>query len=324
MTGTGGSDRTPDAHVLPPELHDAYRREHAEAALSATTASSQPTLIIIAGQPGAGKSLLAGAALRGFEGEGGAVLVDIDELRTSHPGYAALQQGDDRRAAGRVQDDAGRWGDELLEDARMGRRNIVLDGTLKSPDKAEALCRHFRAQGYRIELRAMATPAEESRLAIYRRYENMKAKGRPGRWVPADVHDPAFNGVSASMRRLDAGGLVDRIEVHGRPDGASTATREIYAGPAGTGRAADAFDEERSRRRTAPEQARQQSEWQAVAELVTARDPHLHEIENCNFMAAYRQREIAPSAPADRGTTMQQRFADAGRSKIKEPPGKAR
>lgn len=262
--------------------HNAIRRIHAEAALSETRESKQPTVIILAGQPGAGKSALSRQAEQRLDKDGGAVVVDVDELRASHRGYRSFQAESGRTAASRVQSDAGRWGDELIQDASDARRNIIVDGTLKSPDKAEQLCEDLKSKGYRVEVHAIAVRKEDSELGVYRRYEHGLETKQP-RWVPEDIRKDSYSGMAQSVERLNRSKAVDHIEVHGRSLDDRDQTRVLYAGPPGKGDPAAALKAERDRPRSKAEQTVYNETRLEVLEKIEARDPELREPENQKF-----------------------------------------
>ena len=112
------------------------------------------------------------------------VLVNVDDYRVRHPNYLDLCLRNDRTAAHRVQHDAAAWADELRDAAIAERRNLVIDGTLKWPHKAEQLCRKLKSAGYRVEVRAMAVDRQTSDAGVYLRYERDKVQSGWGRWVP--------------------------------------------------------------------------------------------------------------------------------------------
>ena len=277
MTGLYASDK------LSEQDHHAMRRIHAEAALSETRESKQPTVIILAGQPGAGKSALSRQAEQRLDKDGGAVVVDVDELRASHRGYRSFQAENGRTAASRVQSDAGRWGDELIQDASDARRNIIIDGTLKSPDKAEQLCEDLTSKGYRVEVHAIAVRKEDSELGVYRRYEHgLETDGR-SRWVPEDIRKDSYTGMAQSVERLNWSEAVDYIEVHGRSLDDRDQTRVLYAGPPSKGDPAAALKAERDLPRCKAEQTVYNETRLEVLEKIEARDPELREPENQKF-----------------------------------------
>lgn len=277
MTAPYASDK------LSEQDHNAMRRIHAETALSETRESKKPTVIILAGQPGAGKSALSRQAEQRLNKDGGAVVVDVDELRASHRGYRSFQAENGRTAASRVQSDAGRWGDELIQDASDARRNIIVDGTLKSPDKAQQLCEDLKSKGYRVDVHAIAVRKEDSELGVYRRYEHgLETNGR-SRWVPEDIRKDSYTGMAQSVERLNSSEAVDHIEVHGRSLDDREQTRVLYAGPPDKGDPAATLRAERDRPRTKAEQTVYNETRLEVLEKIEARDPELREPENQRF-----------------------------------------
>jgi len=202
---------------LSPEQHARIRDQIIDRVLARTAAvhEGRPVAVILAGQPGAGKSGLCTQAREDLR-ERGAVEVDVDALRRYHPQYADFLAQDDLSAAPRTQRNASRWADELRDAAIVGRRNLIIDGTLKNPDNAERLCERLRESGYQVEVRALAVAPENSRLGVYLRYEDAHAKAGAGRWVPERVHDEAVAGMPESLRCIEQHGLADRVQVYHR------------------------------------------------------------------------------------------------------------
>lgn len=276
---------------LTEEEHQKYRQIHKIEYVDTRMAADRPLVIILAGQPGSGKSALKTDAGRSFLNEARPVMVDVDDLRESHPSYVSLKRQDDRTAAGKVQDDAGRWADELVSDARVARRNVVIDGTLKSPDKAEALCRAFKEAGYRVEVRAMAVRHEDSVLGVYQRFEARKEKGENGRWVDLEVHDSAYEGLPSSIDRLNRSDYVDKIEIYGRSPSREKGVQQLYSAPPRSGDPVEVLLTERSRNREPHERKLYLSEAEKVMEQIERRDPDLLEPENREFVRKVRARE---------------------------------
>jgi len=219
--------KTHDANPqLSPQEHAKIRDEIISDMLAESEEShGDQVAVILAGQPGAGKSGLkkqAGAEL-GLSGV--PAIIDVDDLRVRHPRYAEFRDEDDLTAAGKTHHDASLWADELRAAGIAGRRNLIIDGTLKDPDAAEQLCEQLREAGYRVEIRALAVRPEDSRLQVYLRYEQARATTGHGRWVPEEVQDEAVERFPESLRRIEQRGLADRIEVYDEWD-------RIYDNPA--------------------------------------------------------------------------------------------
>lgn len=260
----------------------------------ADIAGERPKVLILAGQPGAGKGGLADQAKEEFREKGGAVAIDVDELRKYHPGFDEATKENDRTAAGRVQADAGAWADELRDEAMERKDNvIIIDATLKSPDKAEDLCRKFKEKGYELEIRAMAVRKEDSVQGVYHRYEKKKAgPGNEQRWVDIEkIHDPAYEGVPESIRRIEESGLADRISVYGR-DAKKGMPSKLYdsekpvEGQVDT--AERAIWRERRRERTEVELARYHEKNEEIFKMISKRKG-LEEKENARFLKDYEE-----------------------------------
>lgn len=251
---------------LSAEEHERIRQDIREDARAGTEHRAQPRAVLLSGQPGAGKTGLRREALRELEGQGGAVVVDADSLRTRHPRHEDHMRADDRTAAERTHPDAAQWADELVIDARDGRRNIVVDGTLKNTDRAEALSRDLRAHGYEVEVRAMAVAKEDAELGVERRYWAAKERADAGRWVPPEVQDAARDGQERTLRRLEREGAVDRISVYRRGNPPERLYENGEAWRGGRDGAAAALAAERERPRSPQELADRAANWRDMEE----------------------------------------------------------
>ena len=132
------------------------------------SAHEKPKAVIIAGQPGAGKSRLVGDTVREMRND--CLVIDTDELRAYHPQYEQFIRSNPRTAAGKVHHDASMWTKELRSEAMGKNINLVIDGTLGNPRNARALVDELAARGYDVEIKALAVRKEESTQGIYLRY----------------------------------------------------------------------------------------------------------------------------------------------------------
>lgn len=196
---------------LPPDQHELIFEGIKQFALSQSQESHHPVVIVLAGQPGAGKSGLASMARSRFLDREGCVLIDADKLRVHHPHYATLLAENDLTAANLTHDDAGRWASRLLRVATAARRNIVVDQTSKDPARVEALLTRMKSVGYRVEFHVLAVPPAISELRIYARYETQRAIVGRGRFTTKDTHDAALAGLPGSVAVVEQKVLADRI-----------------------------------------------------------------------------------------------------------------
>src|SRR4051812_45769197 len=73
--------------------------------------AKKPTLFMLGGQPGAGKTKVRESIQKSDQGKG-ALVVDPDELRTYHPKYGEFVKENSDTAASRVHEDAMAWARE--------------------------------------------------------------------------------------------------------------------------------------------------------------------------------------------------------------------
>jgi predicted ABC-type ATPase len=134
-------------------------------------ASVAPELIIVGGQPGAGKTAATLQAVRDLTRQsGGVVHINGDELRPFHPQYAALVAADRSTAADKTGADVGVWVARAVQEAAAGRFDTVLETTLRQPEVLRATVEQFTAQGFGFELRVVVVDPEASQLGIYERF----------------------------------------------------------------------------------------------------------------------------------------------------------
>lgn len=146
---------------------------HIQKKLNGTSETQAPVAMILAGQPSAGK----GRVERYLKNElnNNAITIDPDVMRGFHPDQERLQKENDKTAANYTHEDASRWSEKLRDVAIENKRNIIIDGTLKSPEKAEALCKMLKENAYRVEIHAIAVNELQSKLGIVYRYEFVKS-----------------------------------------------------------------------------------------------------------------------------------------------------
>lgn len=203
---------------LPTEEHVAIFSDGIEApALSRTTAAQAPRSFFLGGQPGAGKSTVARSIAELF-GADTFVHVDVDRLREMHPAYLpiVMNAATERLAPSAVQRDCSVWADMLRDSAMAGRRNMLVEGTMRSPSQVRESAVMMREAGYVVEARIMAVHAKSSEVSLLQRFEHEKQILGYGREIPVDYHDLAAAGVMDTVRAIEAEKLFDRLVIFNR------------------------------------------------------------------------------------------------------------
>jgi predicted ABC-type ATPase len=112
----------------------------------------KPKLILLGGQPGSGKTRsLVPAAERDLAASGQAMLIDADQLRVNHPGWQDALLEDDVTAAEKIHADARKWVRKACALAIEKRCNVILDGTLASPQSIMQVIEQFHEAGMKLK-----------------------------------------------------------------------------------------------------------------------------------------------------------------------------
>ena len=256
--------------------------------------SGQPVAVIFGGQPGAGKSAAVDAAVRDLEPRGGAVQIIGDDLRGYHPQYARLMELDDKTAAFYTDRDTGQWVEKAIAEAKTQRVNIVIEGTMRDSNKVAETMQSLRAAGYEIDARALAVNERLSEQGIIQRYENQKADRGTGRMTTSQAHQTAYDGMPATLERIERDKLADRVTLYQR--GAEAIyTNELNGGEwANEPQARAALEAERSRPMTLQERRSYAEGFDKLAELLARpeRQASAEEVKNVDELQRRAKREL--------------------------------
>ncbi|MEU6077550.1 zeta toxin family protein [Micromonospora sp. NPDC047074] len=176
------------------------------------TSRDNPTVVFIAGQPGAGKTTVESQVVRQL-GREDAVAVDGDDLFLYHPAYDRLAAEDDQTVRTLLADAADEWWMMLAEYIQEQRFDAVISAPLAGADWAAARFADFHQAGFRVEYVFVAVHEARSLLAILDRYQQEKDTSDVGRFVRPEIHDRAYAAVLATADRLEAEHLVDAVYV---------------------------------------------------------------------------------------------------------------
>jgi predicted kinase len=258
----------------------------------------QPVLVLLGGQPAAGKTRAQDAILAERPG---LVPITGDDLRAYHPDYDRLTVEDPLGMPAATAPVSGGLVRLALDHALAGGYSALLEGTFRDPAMVAATAERFAAAGYRVEVVAIATPPPVSRLGAEQRFLGAAAP-RAARWTPPEAHEAATTRAPATVAALEASPAVTRIQVRSRdhilhdntrlandawPDGPGAAAalqaeqaRQLNPAQASAWLAAYTwvFEAARSRpgylnQRTIPAYRRLQEDAETLITIVAANDP---------------------------------------------------
>lgn len=174
----------------------------------------QPVLVLLGGQPAAGKTRAQHAILAEHVADD---LVEItgDDLREYHPDFRRLATRAPFEMPAATAPVSGGLVKLALDHALERRYSVLLEGTFRDPGMVTGTATRFAEAGYRVEVVAVATPAPVSRLSA-----EMRSLGdgpnEPGRWTPPEAHETALAGSAGVLSALEALPHIARVRVFSR------------------------------------------------------------------------------------------------------------
>ncbi len=179
--------------------------------------ASVPSLILLAGQPGAGRSR-ASRILLAEHGDDLAI-VNGDDLHAFHPRFIEIRPTsapEDREALARAT--AG-WVRDCIRYARENKRSLVLEGTFPDPSVAVGTADRFAAEGFQTRIVVVASRRAESLMSAASLYLRNVQAGLPSRFTSREAHDRGYEATRNLVATVEVETSVDRLTVLGR-DGA--------------------------------------------------------------------------------------------------------
>ena len=173
-----------------------------------------PSLVILGGQPGSGKS----SAIEMIEArfEGNIFALNGDDFKELYPDYAELVKANKEQASHVVQDYSNYVVNHLKQEYSDLRYNLIIEGTMRTSEVPISTIEEFKAKGYQAEAYVVASNYYASRTGCLLRMEMDIADNGYGRSVPIESHDAAYNNIPLTMQKLLDSGQLENITIMSR------------------------------------------------------------------------------------------------------------
>ncbi len=169
-----------------------------------------PTAYIVAGQPGAGKTIMSSVII---EQNNWDIIQSMgDNFRGFHPRYRELMKKYGSYCAYFTMPQADFLSDLTLHKAAEGRYHILQEGSLDHVERTMAMISSLKALGYHIVVMLRACPGKTSWKAIHQLFIQQRLKA-PGlsRIITKEYHDAACLSFLSATKDLIAQNLMDRL-----------------------------------------------------------------------------------------------------------------
>lgn len=173
-----------------------------------------PVVIILGGQPGAGKSELITQA-QTIIGKN-AVTCNADDFRDYHPESDEIKKLYENYYPEITVRYSQPWNNQLKAYCEEHRLNYILETTFSSGDWMNNTISDLKSKGFAVYVMVLAVNKRLSFLGTRLQYEGMKAIDGYGRLVDEDIHDQKYELVLATLEAVCRKGLYDKLFIFGR------------------------------------------------------------------------------------------------------------
>lgn len=183
-------------------------------ALSRFRSQERPRAVLLAGQPGAGKTRLSSLAVSLMDGN--AAFINADDYRRYHPGYRALytEFGSDYVALTGAF--SGAVTERLIQRLSDHHLNLVVEGTGRTVEVPRHTAELLTAKGYAVELGLIAARPEVSLCSTLLRFYQMNEGGTIPRSTAVPAHDEIVAALPGNLDVLTALGSISRLRIWDR------------------------------------------------------------------------------------------------------------
>ena len=181
-----------------------------------THPSSTPTVYILGGQPGAGKT---GIQTELTQSDSNIIIINADSYRQHHPHFELIQAqyGDDSPKY--TQPFINAVTERLIDELSTEKYNLIVEGTLRTAEVPLKTAKELKEKGYRTELCVMAVKPEISYESTILRYENAIEAGETPRATSKEHHDIVVDRIVANLDTIHQSGFFDCISIYTRDKG---------------------------------------------------------------------------------------------------------
>lgn len=171
-----------------------------DSGIDVATSHSSPKAIILAAQPGAGKSILLGMTRADLNDD--LVIIDPDRLQGYYPDVGELRSAAPYAWSANISRDVVGWAAALCEEAVQGKKNLIIDTTLSDGEGAAEQIRMLQANGYEVEMRVVAAHRLESELGVDRRFLSGFLRDGHGPHRREASHTQSYESMPGSLDRV--------------------------------------------------------------------------------------------------------------------------
>lgn len=177
--------------VVKYELNIASERYHSD---------DCPNAILLAGQPGAGKTVLSDMFALQYDDD--IAFVNGDDYRRQHPHYRELYQAYGSDFVSMISPFSNEVANRLIDAYSDMRFNLIIEGTGRTVEVPKSTAEKLTAKGYAVEMAVIAARPVVSLISTLLRFYDMNKGGTIPRSTAVEAHDNVVKALPANLDTL--------------------------------------------------------------------------------------------------------------------------
>lgn len=193
---------------------EAVVEDEVKLAMSRYQPQMSPCAILLAGQPGAGKTELSSMLIS--EMGGNAAFINGDDYRRYHPCRRKLYQKFGADFARMTSPFSNAVTERLISELSSRQLNLVIEGTGRTVEVPQSTAEKLTNMGYRVEMAVIAARPEISLISTLLRFYRMEESGTIPRATAASVHDSIVAALPGNLDVLVSLAAISRMSIWDR------------------------------------------------------------------------------------------------------------
>lgn len=176
--------------------------------------TDHPTAVLLAGQPGAGKTELA-SVMSGMLDDN-AFFINADEYRRRHPNYRAIYEHYGSDAVQMTSAFSAAVTERLIKELSNRQFNLIIEGTGRTVEVPKRTAELLAHKDYRVELAVLAVRPEVSLTSTLLRFYRMNEIGTIPRATAVASHDAVIKSLPDNLNVLCAEPAISGLTIWNR------------------------------------------------------------------------------------------------------------
>lgn len=193
---------------------EAVVRDEVKLAISRYQRQTSPRAILLAGQPGAGKTELS--SMLSSEMAGDVAFINGDDYRRYHPRRRQLYQKFGADFVGMLSPFSNAVTERLIVTLARCRLNLIIEGTGRTVEVPKTTAERLVSEGYAVEMAVIAARPEVSLISTMLRFYQMEERGTIPRATAISAHDNIVAVLPGNLDMLASLPCISRLSIWDR------------------------------------------------------------------------------------------------------------